>query len=126
VANPSACPFCRSDDALLANTLAYVRLDKNPVTPGHALIIPVRHEPDFLAIHIDELAAIWALTGEVTRLLERQYHPDGFNLGVNVGEVAGQTVAHAHLHLIPRYRGDVENPRGGVRGVIPAKQNYEV
>jgi diadenosine tetraphosphate (Ap4A) HIT family hydrolase len=53
------------------------------------------------------------------------YHPDGYNLGVNVGEVAGQTIAHAHLHLIPRYRGDVENPRGGVRGVIPAKQQYQ-
>ena len=69
--------------------------------------------------------ATWTLMGEATALLESKFHPDGYNLGVNVGEAAGQTIGHAHLHLIPRYCGDVENPRGGVRGVIPAKQQYE-
>jgi diadenosine tetraphosphate (Ap4A) HIT family hydrolase len=118
----AACPFCSTDDALLANTLAYARLDKFPVTPGHLLIIPVRHEPDFFATNSDELEAIWALVDEAKGLLDAKYQPEGYNLGVNVGEVAGQTIAHAHLHLIPRYRGDVENPRGGVRGVIPDKQ----
>jgi diadenosine tetraphosphate (Ap4A) HIT family hydrolase len=108
----------------MANALAYARLDKFPVTPGHLLLIPMRHEPDFLAIHADELAAIWSLVVQAKALLDTQYHPDGYNLGVNVGEVAGQTIAHAHLHLIPRYRGDVENPRGGVRGVVPARQQY--
>jgi diadenosine tetraphosphate (Ap4A) HIT family hydrolase len=108
----------------LANTLAYARLDKFPVTPGHLLIIPVRHEPDFFATNSDELEAIWALVDEAKGLLDAKYQPEGYNLGVNVGEVAGQTIAHAHLHLIPRYRGDVENPRGGVRGVIPDKQKY--
>ena len=119
------CPFCRTDEALLANTLAYVCLDKFPVTPGHLLIIPVRHEANFFASNPAELEAVWALVAESKALLDTKYHPDGYNLGVNVGEVAGQTIAHAHLHLIPRYRGDVENPRGGVRGVIPAKQQYQ-
>lgn len=118
------CPFCRSDDALLANTLAYVRPDKYPVTPGHLLVIPCRHESNFFAMSLDELEAIWALVEAAKALLEEKNHPDGYNLGVNVGEVAGQTIAHAHLHLIPRYSGDVENPRGGVRGVIPARQHY--
>ena len=101
--NPGPCPFCSTDGALLVNSLAYVRPDKFPVAPGHLLIIPLRHEPDFLAIRTEELAAVWAL----------------------VCEAAGQTVGHAHLHLIPRCRGDSDNPRGGVRGVIPAKQHYE-
>ena len=123
--NPSQCPFCSTDGALLINSLAYVRPDKFPVAPGHLLVIPLRHDPDFLAIRIEELAAVWALVGEAKALLDERYHPDGYNLGVNVGEAAGQTVGHAHLHLIPRYRGDAQNPRGGVRGVIPAKQQYE-
>jgi diadenosine tetraphosphate (Ap4A) HIT family hydrolase len=62
---------------------------------------------------------------EAKILLDNKFHPDGYNLGVNVGETAGQTIAHAHLHVIPRYRGDVDQPRGGVRGVIPRKQQYE-
>ena len=101
-------------------------MDKNPVTPGHALVIPLRHEPNFLAIRHEEIEAIWTLVGEAKALIDRQFHPDGYNLGVNVGELAGQTIGHAHLHLIPRYRGDTENPRGGVRSVIPAKQQYEL
>jgi diadenosine tetraphosphate (Ap4A) HIT family hydrolase len=119
------CPFCSTDEALLINSLAYVRPDKYPVTPGHMLIIPLRHDPDFTAIPFRELEAIWTLVGEAKAMLDTKYHPDGYNLGVNVGEVAGQTIAHAHLHMIPRYRGDVENPRGGVRGVIAAKQQYK-
>jgi diadenosine tetraphosphate (Ap4A) HIT family hydrolase len=124
--NPLPCPFCSTNNVLLANSLAYVRPDKYPVTAGHVLIIPVRHQSDFLAIRFEELEAIWALVGEVKALIDSKFHPDGYNLGANAGEVAGQTIAHAHLHLIPRYRGDVQNPRGGVRGVIPAKQHYEL
>lgn len=121
----SPCPFCNTHDALLVNSLAYVRADKYPVSPGHLLIIPLRHEPDFFATSPGELEAIWNLVTQARELLDRQYHADGYNLGINVGEAAGQTIAHAHLHLIPRYRGDMQNPRGGVRGVIPAKQQYE-
>src|ERR1035441_7040854 len=118
----SPCPFCSTDGALLTNSLAYVRPDKYPVTRGHVLVLPLRHEPNFLALRPEEMEAIWALVGETQAHLENQLRPEGFNLGANIGEVAGQTISHAHLHLIPRYRGDVENPRGGVRGVIPSKQ----
>jgi diadenosine tetraphosphate (Ap4A) HIT family hydrolase len=124
VPKPSPCPSCSIDDALLANSLAYVRPDKYPVTQGHMLIIPLRHDPDFLAISFEELIAIWDLIGETKTFLEAKFHPDGYNLGVNVGELAGQPIGHAHLRLIPRYRGDTVNPRGGVRGVIPTKQQY--
>jgi diadenosine tetraphosphate (Ap4A) HIT family hydrolase len=120
----AACPFCNHDNALLANRLAYARPDKYPVTPGHMLIIPFRHEPDFFATNSEELEAIWDLVAEIKRVLDAKHNPDGYNLGVNIGEVAGQTIGHAHLHVIPRYRGDIENPRGGVRGVIPAMQHY--
>lgn len=120
----SPCPFCSTHDALLVNGLAYVLRDTYPVSPGHLLIIPLRHEANFFASTPDELEAIWDLVTRSRELLDRQYHPDGYNLGVNVGEAAGQTIAHAHMHLIPRYRGDMQNPRGGVRGVIPGKQQY--
>jgi diadenosine tetraphosphate (Ap4A) HIT family hydrolase len=110
---------------VLENMLAYARLDKFPVTPGHLLIIPRRHEANFFATRSDELEAIWALVEEAKALLDNKFNPDGYNLGVNVGATAGQTIAHAHLHVIPRYRGDVDQPRGGVRGVIPGKQQYE-
>jgi diadenosine tetraphosphate (Ap4A) HIT family hydrolase len=119
------CPFCRTDEALLTNALAYARLDKFPVSPGHLLVIPLRHKASFFAVDVEELKAIWALVVEAKRLLDKKFHPAGYNLGVNVGDAAGQTIAHAHLHLIPRYHGDVENPSGGVRGVIPMKQHYE-
>jgi len=118
------CPFCSEDAALLGNPLAYVRADKYPVTPGHVLLIPRRHEPDFLALNAEELAALWELLPRARAMLDRERHPDGYNLGVNVGEAAGQTIPHAHVHLIPRYRGDTQNPSGGVRGVIPGRQRY--
>jgi diadenosine tetraphosphate (Ap4A) HIT family hydrolase len=118
------CPFCSADDATLSNHLAYVRFDKNPVTPGHCLIIPFRHVADFFATTADERDAMLSLADEAKQMLDRDFAPQGYNLGINIGVVAGQTVPHVHLHLIPRYPGDVENPRGGVRGVIPARQNY--
>jgi len=124
--NPLPCPFCSTKDALLTNALAYVRQDKYPVTTGHVRVISFRHEPDFLTLRLEEFEAIWALVREVKVMFDDKFHPDGYNLGANAGEAAGQTIAHAHLHLIPRYSGDVQKPRGGVRGVIPAKQNYEL
>jgi diadenosine tetraphosphate (Ap4A) HIT family hydrolase len=119
-----ACPFCSILGRLLHNELAYVRFDKNPVNPGHCLIIPLRHVEDYFATTQAERHAMWALADGAKQLIEKDFGPAGYNLGINVGEVAGQTIAHVHLHLIPRYPGDVKNPRGGVRGVIPARQSY--
>ena len=118
------CPFCSLDDIVLRNELAYVRFDKNPVNPGHCLIIPFRHMANFFATTDDERQAMLALADAAKQMLDRDFAPQGYNLGINVGEVAGQTVPHVHLHLIPRYAGDTGNPRGGVRGVIPVRQNY--
>ena len=109
---------------VLRNALAYVRFDKNPVNQGHCLIIPFRHVSDFFEATPEERQAMLTLADEAKAMLELKFSPDGYNLGLNVGAMAGQTVPHVHLHLIPRYAGDVEQPRGGVRGVIPSKQNY--
>jgi diadenosine tetraphosphate (Ap4A) HIT family hydrolase len=122
--NSPPCAFCSVDEAVLRNRLAYVRFDKYPANPGHCLIIPFRHVADFFATTEAEREAIFALADSAKQILERDFKPGGYNLGINVGEVAGQTVPHVHLHLIPRYAGDVENPCGGVRGVIPARQKY--
>ncbi len=118
------CPFCQPDAAVLQNRLAFALFDRSPVTPGHMLLIPRRHVADWFETTADERFDLMALADEARTLLLKDRQPDGFNLGVNVGMAAGQTVFHVHLHLIPRYEGDVDNPRGGVRGVIPAKQNY--
>lgn len=123
------CPFCDSDVALadgtcLANDLAYVREDKFPVSPGHLLIIPKRHTLDWFDLTTDEQAAVTDLINQAKAWLEEKHSPDGYNIGMNCGETAGQTVMHMHCHLIPRYVGDVEDPRGGLRGVIPGKQKY--
>ena len=119
-----ACAFCDSSKAVLRNRLAYAIYDANPVTPGHMLIIPVRHVADYFDLSIVEKEAMWTLVERAKHFLDGQREPAGYNLGINVGEAAGQTIAHAHLHFIPRYRGDMPNPRGGVRGVIPDKQSY--
>lgn len=123
-----ACPFCErasaADGLIVANDLAVVFLDKYPLTHGHCLIVPRRHEPDFLALTVAEQAAIWALVPAARRSIEETNTPDGYNVGINIGDAAGQTVAHAHLHLIPRYRGDVPDPRGGIRWVVPRNAAY--
>lgn len=120
----TACPFCSAPGAVLANERALAIWDTHPVTPGHLLVTTRRHVADFFALSTDErrdlLDLLWCAQG----LLNDLHRPDGFNVGVNVGEAAGQTIAHVHVHLIPRYRGDTPRPRGGVRGVIPDKQGY--
>ena len=118
------CPFCKTGSVVLQNRLAFALYDRSPVTPGHLLLIPWRHVSDWFETTDEERRDLFALADEARALLLRDRKPDGFNLGVNVGQAAGQTVFHVHLHLIPRYEGDVAKPRGGVRGVIPAKQNY--
>lgn len=123
--NPATdCPFCSAQDAVLGNERVYARFDKYPVTRGHLLVITRRHVADFFATSTEERAAMLALIDQAKAMLDERFAPHGYNLGVNVGEVAGQTIPHVHLHVIPRYRGDTPNPRGGVRGVIPEKQSY--
>jgi diadenosine tetraphosphate (Ap4A) HIT family hydrolase len=122
-----ACVFCRrlaGGDLVAENELAVAFLDAFPLSPGHCLLLPRRHEADFLALRTEEQEAVWALVAPVRRHIEASGRPDGYNLGINVGEAAGQTVAHAHLHVIPRYKGDVADPRGGIRWIIPARARY--
>lgn len=121
------CVFCRrigSDQIVARSDHADAFFDAFPVSPGHILVVPRRHEPDFFALAPEERLALWSLVEKVRDLLEERYGPDAFNIGVNAGRAAGQTVAHAHVHVIPRYEGDVEDPRGGVRHVIPDKAAY--
>jgi diadenosine tetraphosphate (Ap4A) HIT family hydrolase len=119
------CIFCKPQREVLAqNALALGVLDTYPVSPGHALVIPRRHAVTIWDLRDDEYAACFDLVREVRRVLESRHKPDGFNVGVNCGVMAGQSVMHAHIHVIPRYQGDVPKPRGGVRNVIPHKAHY--
>ena len=120
-----SCFFCDEDNFITENELAYARYDKDyPVSPGHCLIITHRHVAEYFKTTSEEKAAIWALVDEMKTIIDKEFKPDGYNVGVNNGEAAGQSVPHVHIHLIPRYKGDMEDPRGGVRGVIPHKQKY--
>lgn len=121
------CPFCKAEserDIIASTSLSIAFFDGFPVSPGHALIIPRRHVASFFDLTKDEQQDMLKLADSVKRIVDEKYHPDGYNVGINVGEAAGQSIFHVHMHLIPRYKGDVSNPRGGVRGVIPSKQNY--
>ncbi len=109
------------------NELAYVIRDGFPITPGHTLIIPKRHAVDYFELVQSEVHAVNALMHEQkNQLMLDDPSIEGFNIGMNCGEVAGQTIFHCHVHLIPRRKGDVQNPRGGVRHVIAGKGYYEV
>ena len=118
-----SCPFCRIDpaDVVLANEHALAFYDRFPVTPGHALVVPRRHFASFFEATPEERTALFELLGRVRELLLKERAPDAFNVGINDGVAAGQTVMHLHLHLIPRYAGDTEDPRGGVRWIMPVK-----
>jgi diadenosine tetraphosphate (Ap4A) HIT family hydrolase len=120
------CPFCTLPAARIVdeNELAVVVRDAFPVSPGHTLIIPRRHVGSFFELTADERASLLALLDSEKTGLDSEFHPDGYNIGINDGPAAGQTVAHVHLHLIPRYSGDVPDPRGGVRWVLPKKAKY--
>jgi ATP adenylyltransferase len=123
----SGCPFCElpTDRIVAENELAVAIRDGFPVTPLHTLVVPKRHVADYFDLHAPERNAIEALVHvERAKIAEADRAVSGFNIGINAGEAAGQTVFHVHVHLIPRRFGDVENPRGGVRGVIPGKQAY--
>ena len=124
-----ACLFCDFNDPerntmIVETELAYARWDNFPVSNGHAEIVPKRHVESYFDLSDDELVAVYELSKQVKEIIDMQYHPDGYNIGVNDGVAAGRTIHHCHIHLIPRYTGDVENPRGGIRHIIPGKGDY--
>ena len=118
------CFFCKTNDYIFENELAKGRFDGFPVSEGHMEFVTKRCVPTFFETTAEEKIAIFELIDKAKKFLDDKYHPDGYNIGMNCGTAAGQSIMHVHVHLIPRYNGDVENPRGGVRGVIPSKQNY--
>jgi diadenosine tetraphosphate (Ap4A) HIT family hydrolase len=120
------CPFCTlpSERIVEENQYALWIYDGFPVSQGHSLIIPKRHVGSFFEICQDERLAMLELLDRAKATVEVEHQPDGFNIGINDGAAAGQTVPHLHLHLIPRYTGDIEDARGGVRWVIPGKADY--
>lgn len=120
------CPFCNVEAAriLLDNEVGIALPDAFPVTQGHTLVLPKQHVVSLFDLDASEQAALWQLAAEVRARLTEEFHPAGFNVAVNDGKAAGQTVMHAHIHIIPRYSGDAADPRGGVRQVIAKKAKY--
>lgn len=122
------CVFCErfipKEKPLFENKLALAYFDENPISRGHIFLITRRHAKTFFDTTTEEQHAMIDLLNQCKKYLDEEYKPTGYNVGLNCEEDAGQTVMHVHMHLIPRYKGDVENPRGGIRCVIPEKQNY--
>jgi diadenosine tetraphosphate (Ap4A) HIT family hydrolase len=108
----------------LNNELAYSARDTYAVSPGHTVVIPRRHVASFFDLTPEEIGACMELITGERSLLDEEFKPDGYNIGVNIGPAAGQSILHVHIHIIPRYKGDVDNPQGGVRHVIPGKGHY--
>jgi diadenosine tetraphosphate (Ap4A) HIT family hydrolase len=117
----TSCELCSRQEVLLENALAYVRHDNNSLSRGHVLVIPKRHVASFFDMTEEEQSAVLALLREIQRSIQEQHSPDGYNIGVNVGKAGGQSRMHVHLHLIPRYAGDVPDPRGGIRCVLSGR-----
>jgi diadenosine tetraphosphate (Ap4A) HIT family hydrolase len=123
----STCPFCNPDidrEILMENVSSFAIYDKFPVNPGHVLVIPKRHVSHYFELSVKEQTSCTLLLNKIKKDIDKRYQPDAYTVGINVGVAAGQTVPHVHIHLIPRYLGDVEHPEGGVRGVIPERQKY--
>ena len=118
------CPFCNLNNIEHSTEFFNIIYDKYPVSKGHILVISKRHIASYFDLSNDEKYELIEIIDTLQRYLSDTYSPDGFNIGFNDGKCAGQTVQHFHLHIIPRYEGDMENPQGCVRGVIPNKQKY--
>jgi len=114
----SGCELCTPDMILVEDELAYVRYDNNSLSPGHVLVVPRRHVASFFDMTEAEKACVLHLLDRAKAHLERENRPDGYNIGVNIGKAGGQSRMHVHVHLIPRYTGDVADPRGGIRCVL--------
>ena len=121
------CALCQrlvEGEIIAQNEHAAVFPDAFPVSPGHVLIVTRRHVADYFALTAEEQRAMLDLIPAARKWVEAEQSPGGYNLGVNIGNVAGQTIPHVHLHLIPRYSGDVSDPRGGIRWVLPDRAAY--
>lgn len=120
------CRFCepREDQIVISNDLCYGTWDGHPVNEGHMLLIPYRHVPDYFEADAEEKFALWELLEEAREVIRERFKPGGFNVGINIGRAAGQSILHLHIHVIPRYVGDVPDPQGGVRAVIPERRKY--
>lgn len=120
------CPFCTlpASRIIASSESAVVVRDPSPVSPGHTLIISRRHVGSLFELNEYERNAMLALLGSARISVQSEFHPDGYNIGINDGPAAGQTVAHLHIHVIPRYSGDSPDPRGGVRWVLPINAKY--
>lgn len=118
----SVCELCALEGVILENAVAYVRYDNHSLSRGHVLVVPKRHVASFFDMPNHEQAAVLELLAEAQRQVQRTFSPDGYNVGINVGAAGGQSRMHVHVHLIPRYIGDVLDPSGGVRCVLAAKK----
>ena len=122
--NDSAtCELCGPGDVVLENALAYVRRDSVSLSRGHVLVVPKRHVANFFDMTAEEQSAVLSLLNEAQRSIQEQHSPDGYNVGINVGRAGGQSRMHVHVHLIPRYAGDVPDPRGGIRCVLAGRKH---
>ena len=123
---PTPCTYCSLAQARIVeeSALSIAFKDAFPVSPGHTLVIPKRHIGSWFDITSDEQLALLDLLARAKTVLQDEFNPDGYNIGINDGRAAGQTVPHLHMHLIPRYKDDQNDPRGGVRSIIPEKAKY--
>ncbi len=120
------CPFCNLAPGRVIDSDRHglVFRDAYPVSPGHTLVIPRRHVTSFFDLTAAERESLFVLLDSAKRRLDEEMKPSAYNIGINDGPAAGQTVPHAHIHLIPRYAGDVTDPRGGVRWIFPKRADY--
>ena len=120
------CVFCNLnyEDLVLSSKYFNVIYDKFPVTKGHMLIISKEHKINYLELSKEEKIELIDIIDKCIKYLQSIYNPQGFNIGSNIGVISGQSIQHFHYHIIPRYLGDMKNPKGGIRGVIPDKQKY--
>ena len=119
---PEKCELCARESVLCENELAYVRPDNHSLSRGHILVVPKRHVADFFEMTPQEQLAVLELLRGARQLVHARHSPDGYNIGVNIGKAAGQSRMHVHVHLIPRYLGDVPDPKGGVRRVLASER----
>ena len=119
-------PFLDNRERVLESSVGFVIYDKYPVNEGHCLIIRHRVYSNYFDSSNEEIEGLNQLLFDTKKILDGKYSPTGYNIGINCGSDSGQTVQHLHIHLVPRYKGDMDDPSGGVRGVIPEKQKYSI